>query len=190
MLRRGRGKWAAVPLLLIAFIVAASPAAATSVAYHGSRSYHRIALTFDDRYSAYATSAILDILRRHGVKATFFPTSDAVRANPSVWRRVAAAGYPIGNHTINHPHLSRLSWSSVYYQITKSRSVIYDVTGYRQIPHLRPPYGAWDSTVVSAASSAGYRSVVLWDVDSRDWARPSQSTLIYNATRGGTGRSS
>jgi peptidoglycan-N-acetylglucosamine deacetylase len=182
-----RATWAAVPLLLLAFIIGATPVAAVSVAYSGSRYYHRIALTFDDGYSGYATSAILDILRRYGVKATFFPTSDAVRANPYVWRRVAADGYPIGNHTVNHPNLTRLSWSSVYFQITASRSVIRNVTGYRQIPDMRPPYGAWNGTVLSAASAAGYRRVVLWDVDSRDWTRPSLARLIYNATRGRNG---
>jgi peptidoglycan-N-acetylglucosamine deacetylase len=182
-----RAIWAAIPLLVLAFIVGAGPVAATTVASNGSRYYHRIALTFDDGYSAYATSSILGILRKYGVKATFFPTSDAVRWNPPVWRRVAAAGYPIGNHSINHPDLTRLSWSSVYHQITASRSVIQNVTGYRQIAYMRPPYGDYNGTVLSAASAAGYRKLVLWDVDSRDWTRPSLSTLIYNATRGRNG---
>ena len=75
MPRRRRAKWAAIPLLLLAFIINANTVAATSVAYNGSRYYHWIALTFDDGYSAYGRSAILDILRRYGVKATFFPTS-------------------------------------------------------------------------------------------------------------------
>ena len=97
-LRRRRGRWAPPVLLLLALVFAASPvSAATSVVYHGSRYSRTVALTFDDGYSGASTSAILDILRRHGVKATFIPTSDAVRSNPTVWRRVAAAGYPIGN---------------------------------------------------------------------------------------------
>ena len=171
----------------LALILTAGPAAAASVVYHGSRTYRTVALTFDDGYSGSSTNAIVDILRRYGIKATFFPTSSAVRRNPTVWRRVAAAGHPIGNHTIDHPDLARLSFSSVVYQITASRSTIYNVTGYRQIRYLRPPYGSWDSTVVRAAAYAGYRSLVLWDVDSQDWRRPSLSTLIYNATRGRNG---
>jgi peptidoglycan/xylan/chitin deacetylase (PgdA/CDA1 family) len=173
---------------LLAFVIAASPAnAATSVAYSGSRLYRVVALTFDDGYYPSSVLSILATLRREGVKATFFPTSAAVKASPDVWRRVAAAGYPIGNHTINHPNLTTLSWSSKVYQITASRRTIEAVTGVRQIPYLRPPYGAWNTSVVSAASYAGYRRVVIWDVDSQDWRRPSRSTLIYNATRGRNG---
>ena len=89
---------------------------------------------------------------------------------------------------VNHPNLTRLGWSSVVYQITRSRSVINNVTGYRQIRYLRPPYGAWNRTVLSAASYAGYRSLVLWDVDSRDWARPSLTTLVYTRRAAGTAR--
>jgi peptidoglycan/xylan/chitin deacetylase (PgdA/CDA1 family) len=175
-------------LALLALVIAASPVnAAASVAYNGSRLAPRIALTFDDGFYPSSVLSILATLRREGIRATFFPTSDAVKASPDVWRRVAAAGMPIGNHTINHPNLTGLSWSSKVYQITASRTVIERVTGYRQVPYLRPPYGAWNASVVSAASSAGYRRVVLWDVDSRDWQRPSRSALIYNATRGRNG---
>ena len=107
-LRRRRARWAAPVLLLLALVFAASPVnAATSVVYHGSRYSHTVALTFDDGYSGASTSAILDILRRHGVKATFFPTSDAVRANPTVWRRVAAAGYQ-PHHQPPQPDPARL----------------------------------------------------------------------------------
>lgn len=186
--RRRRSVVAALPLLLLAFVLAATPAsAATTVVYSGSRDYRTVALTFDDGYYPSSVQSILDTLRREGVKATFFPTSQAVKAYPTVWRRVAAAGYPIGNHTISHPNLAGLSYSSIVYQITSSRTAIQSVTGYRQSPFLRPPYGAWNSTVVRAAAYNGYRKVVLWDVDSQDWRRPSTSTLVYNATRGRNG---
>ncbi len=185
---RRRSTLAALPLMLLALVFAAGPvSAATSVIYNGSRDYRTIALTFDDGYYPTSVQSILDTLRREGVKATFFPTSQAVKSYPTVWRRVAAAGYPIGNHTVNHPNLTRLSYSSIVYQITASRTTIQQVTGYRQIPFVRPPYGAWNSTVVRAAAYNGYRKVVLWDVDSQDWRRPSKSTLIYNATRGRNG---
>jgi peptidoglycan/xylan/chitin deacetylase (PgdA/CDA1 family) len=174
--------------VLVALLVAAAPVAgAVSAVYHGSREYRTIALTFDDGYYPASVRSILDTLRRYGVKATFFPTSQAVRSYPTVWRRVAAAGYPIGNHTINHRDLTTLGYSSVVYQITASRSAIRTVTGYPQIPFLRPPYGAWNDTVIRAAANSGYRKVVLWDVDSQDWRRPPTSTLVYHATRGRNG---
>ena len=179
---------AALPLIAIALAVTAAPvSAATTVVYNGSREYRTITLTLDDGYYPAAVTSILDTLRREGVRATFFPTSQAVKASPTLWRRVAASGHPIGNHTINHQNLTQLSYGAIVTQITSSRATIQSVTGYAQAPYLRPPYGAWNSTVVRAAASNGYRKVVLWDVDSQDWRRPSTSTLVYNATRGRNG---
>src|SRR5918997_1901154 len=148
---RRRSFLAALPLMLLALVVTAGPvSAATTVVYNGSREYRTIALTFDDGYYPASVQSILDTLRREGVKATFFPTSRAVEASPAVWRRVAAAGHPIGNHTVSHPDLTRLGYSSIVYQITASRTTIRSVTGYRPTPYLRPPYGAWNSTVLRA----------------------------------------
>ena len=185
---RRRSVLAALPLVIIALALAAGPVgAATTAVYNGSREHRTIALTFDDGYYPAAVQSIADTLRREGVRATFFPTSQAVKSSPALWRRVAAAGHPIANHTINHPNLTTLGYGSIVTQITASRTTIQNVTGYAQAPFVRPPYGAWNSTVVRAAADSGYRKVVLWDVDSQDWRRPSTSRLIYNATRGRNG---
>ena len=186
--RRGHAVLGGVALALLVLVLAATPvSAASSVVYAGNRESRTIALTFDDGYYPSSVLSILATLRREGVKATFFPTSRAVKASPATWRQVAAAGHPIGNHTISHPDLTELGYTSIVYQITASRTTIRSVTGYRQTPYVRPPYGAWNSTVVRAAANYGYRKVVLWDVDSQDWRRPARSTLVYNATRGRNG---
>ncbi|HET7727521.1 MAG TPA: polysaccharide deacetylase family protein [Candidatus Limnocylindrales bacterium] len=186
--RRARRIATAVLLTLLAGIGAAGPLlASTTVVHHGPRSERIVALTFDDGYHPQAVRAILAALDDAGIRATFFPTSSAVKASPAVWRAVAAAGHAIGNHTINHPDLARLDQDAIRHQLTASRTVIERVTGVSQIPYARPPYGSWDAAVVRAAGAAGYRRLVLWDVDSRDWRRPSLRTLVANATSGRPG---
>lgn len=110
-----------------------------------------------------------------------------MKASPAVWRAVAAAGHAIGNHTISHPDLAQLDEQAVHRQLTASRTVIERVTGVPVVPYARPPYGSCDPAVVRAAGAAGYRRLVLWDVDSRDWRRPPRRTLVANATAGRPG---
>ena len=73
--------------------------------HHGDRSKPALALTFDDGPSE-STSALLDILAQHSVRATFFMCGQNVRRLPQIARQVAAAGHEIGNHTDSHPRLS------------------------------------------------------------------------------------
>jgi peptidoglycan/xylan/chitin deacetylase (PgdA/CDA1 family) len=174
-------------LLSALILLGLLPAAAVgSIHYHGPRDAPVVALTFDDGLNPDSVRSILRTLDREGVVATFFPMSDAVRANPDLWRRVAAR-HPIGNHTIDHPNLTRLSRKAIVRQLTVSRDVIERVTGVPMIPWMRPPYGAWNADVLQASRQAGYRGIALWDIDTNDWRKPSRTRLIQDATQGRDG---
>ena len=181
------GRVALLALAAWAVLAFAEPAAGTSVVYHGSRQTRLVALTFDDDYSAAAVRAILAILAREHVPATFFPVSSAVRASPALWRAVVRAGHAVGNHTINHPRLTSLSNAALRRQLVVSQAQIRKVTGRLPIPYLRPPYGLYDSRVSRAATVAGFRAIVMWDVDARDWAHLSPRRTMRNAFRGRNG---
>jgi len=164
-----------------------APATHARAIRHGSRHRKVVALTFDDGYSATQTLAIVRILRAEGIKATFFPYAQAVRKAPAVWRQIAAAGHPIGNHTFSHPNLTRMTMAAVESQLSRARSVVRAVTGRTQPAIARPPYGAYSRSTRRAAAIAGYPTLVLWDVDTRDWSGISVSTLVARATRGTNG---
>lgn len=176
-------------LLFGAAIGTTSAADATvRLIYHGGRSQPVVALTFDDGYSVTNCQQILDILERRHVAATFFPYARAVQGAPSFWRKVAGDGFPIGNHTTTHPDMTTLSLADATSQITRARSIIQGATGRPMIPVFRPPYGAWNGTVVQAARAAGYPTMLLWDVDSMDWSRSlSPSRVLRNALAGRSG---
>jgi peptidoglycan/xylan/chitin deacetylase (PgdA/CDA1 family) len=163
------------------------PKPAVPVYRHGPRAERIVALTFDDGYSPSATLKILQILQSERVPATFFPYGWAVNRNPSVWRKVADAGYPIGNHTQSHRILTRLSESQVVKELTDARRTVERVTGRPMVPLVRPPGGAWNAATARAVKAAGFRGIVLWDVDPQDWRRASASTVASRATGGTSG---
>ncbi len=173
-------------------VVSSAPRDVISPAYarvfhSGPRTQKVIALTFDDGYSATQTLAILRILRDEQVMATFFPYARAVAASPSAWRQVAAAGYPIGNHTYSHVNLTHLSSAGVISELTSARSTIAHITGRREPAIMRPPYGAYSTATRHAAALAGYPTVAMWDIDTRDWSGISSSTIVSRAIAGTNG---
>lgn len=165
-------------------VVIAPPARAVA---HGSRTRPVVALTFDDGWDADATRRIVSILRAEHVTATFFPYGIAVRRDPELWRQIAEDGFPIGNHTQSHADLTRLGAAGVRAQFRVDQQTVEPIIGRQLIPFARPPYGAWNETTTRAASADGYRALVLWDVDSRDWSGIRASAIVTRASAGRNG---
>ena len=138
----------------------------------------KIALTFDDGPHPRYTPQILDILAEYGIKATFFEVGENVIYYSDAARRVAAEGHEIGNHTYTHPHIKNLNEAQLSEETSRCESAITNVTGVK--PRLfRPPEGVVDTAVKTWATKNGY-SVVLWSVDTRDWAGTSVEEMVKN----------
>jgi peptidoglycan/xylan/chitin deacetylase (PgdA/CDA1 family) len=127
-----------------------------------------VALTFDAGANADAVPAILATLRREGVPATFFLTGNFVRDFPAAARSIAAAGFRIGDHTITHPYLTRLSDAAVRHEILGGAQQILSVTGKNPAPLFRFPFGDADAGTIALANGAGYVPV-RWTVDTLGW---------------------
>ena len=116
-------------------------------------------LTFDDGPIPEATPFILDILKEHGVKATFFMVGDNVRKFPHLYQRILDEGHQAGNHTHNHISGLRRSLREYSYNVEKANAYIKS--------HLfRPPHG-WMRIAQYALLSRKYK-VVMWDLVTRD----------------------
>ncbi|WP_051870241.1 polysaccharide deacetylase family protein, partial [Streptomyces resistomycificus] len=123
-----------------------------------------IALTFDDGPAAPETRTLLTYLARYHARATFFTVGQNVAAHPGLVRAEAKAGHEVGNHSWNHPDLTRLTRRQIVSQLSRTSAAIKAATG--KAPTLfRPPYGAINQTVRNATTL----SPVLWDVDTEDW---------------------
>lgn len=122
-----------------------------------------IALTFDDGPGRY-TAGLLDALREHSARATFFVLGQDVVAHPELVQAEFAAGHEIGNHSWSHPQLPKLTPAAIARQLSRTDEAIREATG--ETPTLfRPPYGLLDDAVREAAD----RPVVLWNHDTQDW---------------------
>jgi peptidoglycan/xylan/chitin deacetylase (PgdA/CDA1 family) len=156
------------------------------VASHGPRTKKIVALTFDDGTSAESTLKILATLVREHAGATFFPTGRSVERFADVWRRVAAAGYPIGNHTYSHGSLTGQCYEAQRAELLRDERVLGGL-GLSLIPVMRPPYEEWDASTLLAARAAGESHMVLWDVDTHDWTGVNARTIVSRAVGGQAG---
>ena len=127
-----------------------------------NRHERSVYLTFDDGPIPEATPFILDVLREHGVHATFFMVGDNVRKYPDLYKRILTEGHQIGNHTHNHIGGIRHSLHEYNYNVEKANAYIN--------AHLfRPPHG-WMRLTQYALLSRKYK-VVMWDLVTRDYSK-------------------
>lgn len=140
-----------------------------------------IALTFDDGPSEY-TSAVLDILEKYNVQATFMMLGTQVEKYGDVIPRMAALGNTIGNHSYDHQNLLEKSADEIYteFAMTDERLAAYGVTS----SVVRFPYGEYTKDGVAATG----KPQIFWDVDSLDWESRDAGTIvneIYSELQGG-----
>ncbi|MDH5174192.1 MAG: polysaccharide deacetylase family protein, partial [Elusimicrobiota bacterium] len=141
--------------------------------------FKEIALTFDDGPDPKATPKILNMLNKEGVKATFFVVGKMVEKYPELLTQVWKEGHDVGNHTYNHPDLTRLSKEDILKELDKTRILVRKITG-KDTYLFRPPGGRYDNKVIVATTLSGYK-MILWTDYPGDYGCPS-SRLIYQRT--------
>ncbi|WP_274364342.1 polysaccharide deacetylase family protein [Paenibacillus thermotolerans] len=129
-------------------------------------------LTFDDGPSK-LTPKVLDILKEHDVKATFFVLGELASAREETIRRIAAEGHALGNHTYDHKyqHLYK-SFDGFLRQVQATDEVLKRITG-NSVRLLRAPGGTsgnFDELYFHYLREAGF-SIHDWNVDSGDSKR-------------------
>lgn len=159
---------------------AGQPYAGPAVAPAGARTVDCalvpcVALTYDDGPSP-LTAGILDELAKHDSAATFFALGASAQAHHEVLARMTRDGHQVANHTWSHPSLPKLTRGQVSAQISDTSRALEAASGQR-IDSFRPPYGEYDAEVLAAAGLPA----ILWDVDTLDWQRPSDETLVARA---------
>jgi len=127
------------------------------------------AITFDDGPHPLFTPRALEILAKHGVKATFFLPGSRVERLGELTKQVQDAGHEIGAHGYSHKNLVSLGYGGTYQELSKAQEALKAATG-KPSPYLRPPYGAYNQMVLKAAGECGFQYSVMWNVDPRDYA--------------------
>lgn len=123
----------------------------------------RIALTFDDGPGPY-TQRIVDCLKEHNGRATFYLLGMNVEVYPDVVKAMKQAGNEIGNHSYDHPNLRLQTTDIILSQMWKTDKAIEAVIG-ETTSTMRPPYGKFNSTVQAIVG----KPVILWSMTTLDW---------------------
>lgn len=155
--------------------------------YYRDQFGKKVALTFDDGPHPVNTPKVLDILAKYGVKATFFVTGNGARKYPDLVRRIVAEGHTLGNHTLDHPDLSRLSKAKVEKQFADTQAAVDAALGcHHELSLYRPPYGAMNESTRDVVRERG-GAMLIWRVDSNDWRHRSEPEKIMTEVFGGSG---
>lgn len=146
-----------------------------------------LALTFDDGPDPRWTPAILDILKREQVPATFFIIGKNGQANPELVRRIVNEGHELGNHTFTHPNLGELPLRLTELELNATQRLIESETG-RSSVLFRPPYFGdaeadkpQEVEPAILAQQLGYVMVGL-RIDPNDWQLPVTADQIIDRT--------
>lgn len=141
----------------------------------------QIALSFDAAWGNDDTGRILEVLKKHNVKVTFFMTGGWVESYPEDVRAILADGHDLGNHSENHKDMPALSDSQQTEELMKVHNKVKELTGYEMFL-FRPPYGSYNNNLITNAKKCGYYTI-QWDVDSLDWKNYGVDSIIKTVTR-------
>lgn len=144
--------------------------------YIGDTSKKTIYLTFDAGFENGNTEAILDALKKHNVKATFFLVGNYLETSPDLVKRMVEEGHIVGNHTYHHPDMSAISSKEAFQkELTDLENLFEKITGKKMSKFYRPPQGKYSVENLKMAKEMGYKTI-FWSLAYVDWYQDKQPT--------------
>jgi peptidoglycan/xylan/chitin deacetylase (PgdA/CDA1 family) len=145
------------------------------IVHCGDGTRPEVALTYDDGPGG-STSAVLDLLDRHGAQATFFMVGSEVQRDPDLARTVVAAGHEVGSHSMHHLDHESVPGAAAVADMVEGARAIEQVLGFE--PRLyRAPYGHFVPATVAEAEGRGW-TCVHWSALGEDWEEGATSRSV------------
>ena len=145
-------------------------------AYLGDTREKVLYLTFDAGYENGCTEQVLDTLKKHQVRAAFFLVGNYIERNADLVRRMVEEGHIVGNHTMHHYDMSRLSGKETFSkELTDLEDLFRQTTGKELPKFYRPPQGVYSQDNLKMAKELGYKTV-FWSLAYVDWLNDKQPT--------------
>ena len=143
-------------------------------AYIGNTNEKVLYLTFDAGYENGCTEKILDVLEKHDVPAAFFLVGNYIEKNADLVRRMVEDGHIVGNHTMHHYDMSKLSEKEAFSkELTDLENLFRETTGKEMPKYYRPPQGTYSADNLKMAQELGYKTV-FWSLAYVDWNNDAQ----------------
>lgn len=135
----------------------------------------KIYLTFDCGYELGYTEAILDALKKHSVKGTFFVVGHYLEESPELVKRMVEEGHTVANHSYNHPDMTSLSDEELIKELQTNADKFKELTGEEMINYYRPPQGKYTLENLKKIQDLGYHTF-FWSLAYMDWDVKKQPT--------------
>jgi peptidoglycan/xylan/chitin deacetylase (PgdA/CDA1 family) len=131
-----------------------------------------IYLTFDDGPCAETTPIILEILRKHDTKATFFCVGDNIINHPELFAQIKTEGHQVANHTMHHSKGFYTNTNDYINEIDECAALVGNNL-------FRPPHGLITPRQNAMLRNKGYK-IIQWDVITYDWDTKHTTNDILN----------
>lgn len=150
-----------------------------SAYYVGDTTKKVIYLTFDEGYENGYTGKILDVLKKHDVKAAFFVVKPYITSNKNLVKRMVEEGHTVSNHSVNHPSMALVTdlnkFNNEFYGVEESYK---ELTGKEMPRFFRPPMGKYSELSLSDTQTLGYKTI-FWSFAYDDWDPNKQPNQEY-----------
>ena len=117
----------------------------------------KISISFDCAWGTDYTDALLEVLERENVRATFFMVEFWAEKYPEYVKKIDEKGHEIGTHSATHSYMSKLGEERIREEIASSSQAIEAVTG-KKTELFRPPYGDYDDLLIQTVGDMGLYS--------------------------------
>jgi peptidoglycan/xylan/chitin deacetylase (PgdA/CDA1 family) len=132
-------------------------------------------LTFDDGPCIETTPIIIDILRKHNVKATFFCVGDNILKHPELFAQIKAEGHQVGNHTMHHSKGFYTNTNDYINEIDECAALIGNNL-------FRPPHGLITPRQNAMLRNKRYK-IIQWDVITYDWDKRHSADRVFEVIK-------
>ncbi|MDT8716507.1 delta-lactam-biosynthetic de-N-acetylase [Clostridium sp. 19966] len=137
--------------------------------YVGDTNKKELYITFDEGYENGYTNKILDILKRHDVKAAFFVVKPYITSNPDIIKRMDAEDHLVCNHSSHHPSMAKVkNFDKFNKELEDVEKAYEEVTSKTMPKFFRPPMGKYSDLSISYTQDLGYKTV-FWSFAYFDW---------------------
>jgi peptidoglycan/xylan/chitin deacetylase (PgdA/CDA1 family) len=146
-----------------------------------ARGSRQMALTYDDGPNDPHTLRLLEVLAKHGARATFFLIGRYVQHRPDIALEIVKSGHSVGNHTFTHPLLIFKSEAEIRKELSECHAALTDAVG-EQSNLFRPPFGGRRPAVLRIARELGLEPA-MWSVTGYDWNAPPAAVIEQKVTK-------
>ncbi|WP_258280692.1 delta-lactam-biosynthetic de-N-acetylase [Clostridium sp. CM027] len=143
--------------------------------YHlGDTSKKILYLTFDEGYEAGYTAPILNVLKKHNVKAAFFVVKPYITSNPELIKRMVDEGHLVCNHSNHHPSMASIKDEDKFNkELSDVEEAFENITHKKMSKYFRPPMGKYSELSLQYTQNYGYKTI-FWSFAYMDWLTDNQ----------------